>query len=212
MVFRYAVWILVAVVLFGLAAPVMASEAGGHDAKDALNPLSWNDLKSELAIFTAVIFVILLFVLKKFAWGPIAEGLDKREQRVRGEIEAAQQANLEAKELLAQHQQRLAAAESDVRELLERARREAERTGREIVEKARGETEAEKQRALREIDVATAGALKDLAERSANLAVELAGRIVGSRLDAQSHSRLIEEAVGRFAKSSPNGGPSAGQN
>ena len=54
---------------------------------------------------------------------------------------------------------------------------------------------------MHEIDTATTGALKELADRSAALAVDLAGKIVQSRLDPQAHSRLIEQAVARFVHS-----------
>jgi F-type H+-transporting ATPase subunit b len=152
------------------------------------------------------VFVALLLILWKFAWKPIAEGLDKRERRVADEIAAAERANLDAKQLLAQYQQKLSASEGEVREILERGRRDAEQLGRELLDKARAETEVEKQRALREIETATAGAIKELADRSASLAVELAGKIVQTRLDPKAHARLIEEAVSRFAAAKPNGG------
>lgn len=220
MVVRVVVTFLIALALVGVlsaSAPAAhasapagneAASEGGHGAGgvDALNPLqSW---KKETALWTAVIFTILLLVLWKYAWGPIAEGLEKRERRVIDEIAGAERANADAKRLLEEYHQKLAASESEVRALLEQARRDAEQVGRQMLDKARAETEVEKQRALREIETATAGALKDLAERSAALAVDLAGKIVQTRLDPKAHARLIEEAVDRFAKSSPNGGTS----
>ncbi len=91
--------------------------------------------------------------------------------------------------------------------MLEQARRDAEQVGREMLDKARAETEAEKQRALREIETATAGALKELAERSASLAVELAGQDRPERGSTRTaHARLIERGRGRFADTKPNGG------
>lgn len=189
-----------------LALPPTAALAADHGGSASLNPLSFEAFQKDLAIWTLVVFVVLLLILWKFAWGPINDGLQKREQRVLGEIASAEKANQDAKQLLADYEQRLAASESQVREIIERGRRDAEEVGRQILEKARAETEAEKQRALREIDAATAGALKGLAEKSADLAVELAGKIVAAKLDPQAHSRMIEEAMDRFAKTSPNGG------
>ena len=173
---------------------------GGHGGDVDLNPLSW---KSDLAIWTGVVFVLLLLVLGKFAWGPIADGLDKRESRIAGEIAAAEKANADAKTQLEEYQKKLAAAGDEVRQLIEQAKRDAEATGQSIVQKARDEAEAEKRRAVEDIELATAGALKDLAERSANLAVDLAGKIVQQRLSAEEHSALINEAVSKFAKLEP---------
>jgi len=192
------------------AAQAAGSPSAGHEpaagggGAESLNPLK--SLQLDPAIHTAIVFVVLLLVLWKFAWKPLAEGLDKRERRVADEIASAEQANLDAKQLLAQYQQKLAASEDEVREILERGRRDAEHLGRELIDKARAETEVEKQRALREIETATAGAIKELADRSASLAVELAGKIVQTRLDPKAHARLIEEAVSRFAAAKPNGG------
>jgi F-type H+-transporting ATPase subunit b len=157
------------------------------------------DFRGDLAIYTVVVFLVLLLALWWKAWGPIVRGLDAREQRIRDEIAAAERANAEARELLAQHQARIAATEAEIREMQEKGRRDAERISREIVEKARAETEAEKERALREIETATAGALKDLAERSATLAVELAGKILQARLSPGDHAELIRQAVDQFA-------------
>ena len=61
----------------------------------------------------------------------------------------------------------------------------------------------EKQRALREIEAATAGAIKELAEQSATLAVGLAGKLVQAELDPKAHVRLIEQAVSDFSKLAP---------
>jgi F-type H+-transporting ATPase subunit b len=156
-----------------------------------------------MAIWTAVVFVLLLLVLGKFAWGPIADGLDKRESRIAGEIHAAEKANADARLVLGEYQQKLSTAGDEVRQILEQAKRDAEAAGHKIVLKAREEAEAEKRRAVEDIELATAGALKELAEQSASLAVDLAGKIVRQRLSAADHATLIEEAVAKFAKLEP---------
>ncbi len=164
-------------------------------AGDEANPLDW---KSDLAIWTAVVFVVLLAVLWKFAWKPIAEGLDKREKQMADQIAEAERNNCDARQLLADYQQKLAASQGEVRGILDQARRDAEQLGREMLEKARDEGRAEHARALQQIEAATAGALQELAQRSATLAVELAGKIVGARLSPERHSQMIEEAVAEF--------------
>ncbi len=197
---RYVAPIVLFLMLAGM--PVLAAEHGaageGGGAAAAVNPLTW---QTNTAIWTAAVFVLLLVVLQKYAWRPIAEGLDKREKRIADDIAAAERSNQEARQLLAQYQERLAGAEGEIREMIERGRREAEKVGHELIEKARVETQTEKERALREIDTATTGALKELADRSAALAVDLAGKIVQSRLDPKAHSRLIEQAVAQFVHS-----------
>ena len=167
----------------------------GHAA--AINPLAFDP---DLALFTLLIFLLLLAVLWKFAWGPIAAGLDKREQGIADQIAAAQAANEQAKLLLGQYEQKLAAAAGEVRAILDEARRDAEHTQQEILAKARADARLERDRAIREIEIATDSALKELAERSTNMAVDLAGRIVQAQLKPADHTRLIDEAMAKFPK------------
>lgn len=173
-------------------------EAAGYEVNT--NPL---EFKTDLAIWTAVIFVVLLMVLWKFAWRPIVAGLDKRERGIADDIASAEQANEDARKLLALYEEKLAQGGEEVRKLLEEAKLDAQKVGQQIVDKARQEAEAEHHRALGEIELATSGALKELAEQSATLAVELAGKIVAGRLDPASHAKLIEEAVARFPNTEP---------
>ncbi|MBI2824698.1 MAG: F0F1 ATP synthase subunit B [Planctomycetia bacterium] len=178
------------------AAPAHAAgDAHGGDSKP--NPLEFDP---DLAFFTLIIFLVLLAVLWKFAWGPIAQALDLREQKIADNIAAAQSCNDEAKRLLAEYEAKLASAREEVRGILEEARRDAEHAGQEIVAKARADAGVEIQRGKREIETATAQALKELAETSANLAVDLAGRIVQSKLNPADHARLIEDAMAAFPK------------
>ena len=200
-----AALVLAGAVVMAPAAAQASSEGGAaaESAKKALNPLE--SLQRDTALFTAVVFGLLLLILGKYAWKPIAEGLDKREGRIAGEIASAEKANLDARHILADYQAKLAGSEAKVREILEQGRRDAELLGRELLDKARAEADVERQRALRDIETATDGALKELAERSATLAVELAGKILRQRLDPKAHAQLIDEAVSRFASSKRNG-------
>ena len=187
---------------------IMPVPAAGHGGRawrhgEAPSPLI---IDIDLAIFTVLIFLILLAVLWKFAWGPISQALDLREQRISDNIAAAEQLNQEAKRLLGEYEAKLTAAREEVRGILDEARRDAEHAGQEIVAKARADAQAEVQRGKHEIETATAQALNELAKSSANLAVDLAGRIVSAKLNADvHHARLIEEALASFphGRSSP---------
>lgn len=178
-----------------------ADEASAHEQPD-LNPL---DPRADLAIWTAVIFLVLLAILWKFAWGPIVRGLDQREQGIAEQIAQAEQSNNQAKDLLAQYEHKLAGSREEVRGILDQARRDAEQLGREMLEKAKQEARAEQQRAVEQIDSATANALKELAEQSSTLAVELAGKILRAELKPEDHSQLIEQAVSNFGQQGPQG-------
>ncbi len=169
--------------------------AAGAEGTGTVKPMEW---KSDLALWTAVVFLCLLAILGKFAWKPIAAGLDKRERNLADQIAQAEAANQKAKEILEDYERKLAAAQDEVHAIVEQGRRDAEHAGRELIQKSKAEAEAEFARALKQIDAATAAAIKDLAGQSATLAVELAGKIVRAKLDANDHTRLIEQAVAGF--------------
>ncbi len=164
------------------------------------NPL---EFKKDLAIWTAVVFLFLLVILKKFAWGPIVEGLDRREQRIANEIAQAKESNETAREILGEYQAKLDAAGGEVRGMLDQARRDADANGRKIVEAAQEEAVERQKQALAEIDSATANALGELATRSADLAVGLAGKIVRSELKRDDHATLVDQAVDGFVQKKP---------
>jgi F-type H+-transporting ATPase subunit b len=197
---RVLFWLILLVAIAAIVSPVLASEtapAGGGD----INPLAPSAFKLDLALWTAVVFVLLFVVLSKFAWGPLAKALDKREQNMADQIAQAEAANQKAKDILAEYDRKLAAAGDQVRVIIEQGRHDAEQVGHELVDKAKEETKAEYERAVKQIDAATAGAIQELADRSATLAVELAGKIVRSKLNPADHTRLIEQAVTGFIES-----------
>ena len=187
------------------------AEAGGHGHEDHIglggaspSVLKPEEFRSDLALWSLVVFLALLAILWKFAWGPISQGLETREHTIANYITDAQRAHEEAKLLLAEHQRQLAHAADEVRALLEEARRDAEYTKQDILAEAKAGADAERVRALREIEAATDGALKQLAERSADLAVELAGKIVSAKLTPADHAKLIQDAVSRFPQGTPS--------
>jgi F-type H+-transporting ATPase subunit b len=185
-----------------LAAEALHPDAhGGGHAEETPNPL---EIKGDLALWTVVVFLVLLFILWKFAWGPVVEGLDKREQYIASQISHAEKNNAEARRLLEEYQQKLSEVQGEVRAIVEQGRHDAEQVGRELIEKARLEAKHEEEKAVREIEQATSAALAELAERSATLAVQLAGKIVGAKLQPADHATLIQQTVADFVKAQPS--------
>lgn len=172
----------------------------GHGSEKTLNPFDKDTLRADTTFWSAVVFLILVAILVRFAYKPITTALEQREQGIADNIAGAERANKEAKDLLAEYQNKLSEAEGEVKAIVEAGKKEAERTGEAIVAKAREAAEAERVRAAKEIESATDGALQELAARSADLAVELAGKMIHKDLDAGSHADLIKNAVSEFSK------------
>ncbi|MGL6194348.1 MAG: F0F1 ATP synthase subunit B [Thermoguttaceae bacterium] len=188
--------LLVVTCLMLVVTPAFAGHGGGEfDPATQLNPLSWSRTQTDTALWTAAIFAILIIVLGKFAFTPIAKALDQREQSIADNIAAAEKANLDSKELLAQYRQKLADAQEEVRQILEAGKKEAEQAALAIAEKARAASELERARVAKEIEAATAGALQEIATKGATLATELAGKILRKQIDPAAHRELISQAV-----------------
>lgn len=171
---------------------VCLAEEGG-----SVNPLA---LSKDIAFWTAVVFVITLLVLGKFAWKPIVEGLDKREQGIADQIAQAEKMNQDAQLTLAEYKSQLADAKAEVAAMIEQARQSAEKSRQLILEKAKADAEAESKRAKTEIELAKKEAMQQLADNAADLALVLAGKICQKDLDKSAHAKLINEAVENFQK------------
>jgi len=179
-----------------------AHGAGAHgEAKGDPNPLA---VDLDLAVWTGVVFVVLLSVLSKFAWPAISAALEERENRIEGNIADAAAKHEDAKQLLVQHEAKLAGAADEVRALLEEARRDAEHTKTQILEEAKKLADQERDRAIRDVERASDVAMRNLAETSANLAVDLAGKVVKQNISADQQAELVRDALGRLAASSPS--------
>jgi len=182
-----------------------AKEHGGHPdsydlshadaSKSLIDP---KELKADLAIYTFIVFVLLLAILAKFAWGPIVAGLDKREQSIADKIDEARRLSEEAKGQLDQYNAQLAGAADEVRQVLDEGRRDADVLKQQVLDDAQKAAQAEKDRALREIAAAKNQALTELAQTSVDAAVDLAGRILRRQLTEDDHAELIRQALKQF--------------
>jgi F-type H+-transporting ATPase subunit b len=194
----YSLLVLIAVAVLVSAVPqcVLANEHG--ETPPSLNPL---EFASNTAFWSLIIFVIVFAVLGKLAFKPIAAALDAREQGITDNIAAAQRLQEEAKDLMKQHQDKLDASRDEVRQIIETAKKDAVRVAEDIVAKARAEAVQERERAAKEIESATVSALQAIAERSAALATNLAGRIIRAEVKPEQHRGLIDAALQDFVKS-----------
>ncbi|NOZ39472.1 MAG: F0F1 ATP synthase subunit B [Planctomycetes bacterium] len=183
------------------------ADAHAHDPGHGNAGASLEDpgeLRADLAIYTFVVFLLLLALLGKLAWPSIAAALVEREKRIEGNIAAAEAMQAEAKNMLAQHEAKLATAADEVRELLEEARRDAEHTKTQIIAEAKQLAGQERDRAVRDVDLAAERAMHKLVETSANMAVDLAGQVVKQNITPDQQAALVREALSKLASSSPS--------
>jgi F-type H+-transporting ATPase subunit b len=169
-------------------------------AEDSHGTPNAMEFSPDLAIFTFLVFVGLLAVLTKFAWKPIMAGLEKREKTISDQVDGAQRMYDEAKQNLAEYEQKLAAVTQQASDILAEARKDALAAKDRILAEAAAEAEQQRQRAVADIRAAKDAAVRELAQKSADAAVGLAGKIVGRSLKDADHQNLINESIDRFVK------------
>jgi F-type H+-transporting ATPase subunit b len=173
-------------------------ELSHSNATPAINqPQEW---RYDMAIWTFVIFLLLLAILTKFAWGPIAAALERREETIARQIEEARLASERAAVQLKEYEARLAAATDEARQIVGGARKDAEIAKERILAEAQQAAQRERERAVADISIAKNQALQEIAQRSVHTAVALAGNILRREVKQDEHDLLIGQAIDEFTK------------
>jgi F-type H+-transporting ATPase subunit b len=159
----------------------------------AANPLI--QVTPGLMIWTIVCFLITLFVLKRFAFGPIQKLIDERRARIRESIEEAERARAEARRMLEEHRALIGRARQEAEEIRQEVRGDAEKLRRRATE----EIESDRQRRLdetkRQIEAETQRALSQIRVEVAELTLIATAKVTGKVLDADDQRRLIDDAI-----------------
>lgn len=177
------------------AVPALAAEAKGGGEEKAAGGLSFAGLRWDLGIYTLIVFGILIWILSKYAWPHIREGLEKREANIKSALEEAKQAQAAARAEFEKARAELAKAAQDARAIVEEARRDADAlkvTEREVGVK---EAAAERDRAKREIEAAKDAALKDIYDQAVKLAALMSEKALRRAVSVEDHRRLLDEAL-----------------
>ena|SRR6056297_2576992 len=150
------------------------------------------------AVFNLLIFVFVFAVLSAFVWPNVLGGLQAREDKIRGDLQAAEAANAKANLLLQEYQVKLDEASQKVQIMLAEARHDAQATGQRIVDEAKREAARQQERALADIETAKKVAMSDIAGQTSDLALQLARGVVGRELKAEDHADLIRQSLDRL--------------
>ena len=147
------------------------------------------------AVWTLGIFLLVIVVLGKFAWGPLLGGLQQREEFIRRSLQEAKRDREAAEARLQEYEEKLSGASAEAAQIVEQGKGEGEKLRAGIEEKARDEADKMVDRARREIELAKQSAIKDLYATSSELATEIASRIVQRELNPQDHEKLISDSI-----------------
>jgi F-type H+-transporting ATPase subunit b len=159
-----------------------------------------------LMIWTIVVFLISLFILRKWVFPLIGEALDKRAKTIDGDIDAAAELRRDADKVLEEYRERLKEARAQSEEILQRARQTAESHEHEARERGREMLAEAAKKAERDIDAATKRALDDIRREVADLTIMATEKVTRKTLDDADQRRLVEEALSELDFSSLSSG------
>jgi F-type H+-transporting ATPase subunit b len=150
------------------------------------------------AVTTLIVFAMLLAVLGKYAWGPIAAGLKAREDRIRKDIADAEAARAKAEATLREYAARMNQAEARVREMINQATTEGERIATTIRIHAQQEAEQIKEKATHDIEASRDQAIREIYRQAADLATGVAEKFLRRNLNAADQRDLVNASLEEF--------------
>lgn len=153
-----------------------------------------------LMIWTIIIFILLLLILKKFAWKPLINSLSSREQSIRDSVEKAENLRQEAENMMEENKKLLAKADEESRRIMNEGKEYAEKIKNELISKTHEDATRMIQQAKDEIGREKLSALNELKNEIADLAVKAAGKIIDENLDEKKQKKIIDGFINQIPK------------
>lgn len=175
-----------------LALAIAASEGAGASA-EIVKASEW-----PLTVATWLTFLLLVFLMARFGWGPLTKALDEREARIADDVKRAENARAEAEALLKNYNDKLAAARAETDKLIADGRARAAEVAAGIEADAKKKAQETTERALAEIEGERQKAVTQLNRIVADAAVTLASKLMAEELDARKHQKLIESTLSQI--------------
>lgn len=148
-----------------------------------------------LVIWVAIALFFFLYILKKFAWGPLLNALDEREKNIQESLDSAEKAMKKAEEIAQRNDEAVKEAEIAAQRIRKQAKEEAEQIRAELIEKARSEAERVKDQTLSSIEQEKKKAMLELRDLVAELSIKAAKTILNAELDEKKNKKLVDDFI-----------------
>lgn len=165
------------------------------------------NIHTGLIFWTLVTFFLVAMVLRAKAWGPILGVVAEREKQITNAIESAKRERAEAEKLLAEQKTAIAEARREAAETLRKNQGAMEKYREELMARARKEAEAAKADAERSIRDETRKAIVEIRGQAVDMAVEIASKLLGEKLDDARHRQLAQQFIEQLPAQPGNGRP-----
>lgn len=145
--------------------------------------------------FVSLSFLILLLLIKKFAWESISSILEERASKIANDLDSAEQAKLDAQTLTQKTEEELTKARTEAAAIIKRAKENAESSANNIVEEARAEAQNYREKAQRDMELERVQLMDSARQDVADLSMEIATKIVKKELSKDAHEDLINSQI-----------------
>ncbi|WP_090239820.1 F0F1 ATP synthase subunit B [Fictibacillus solisalsi] len=166
---------------------------GGNTVQSLMLGAATGGVNGGDILFQLLAFIILMLLLRKYAWGPLMGIMKERQTFITNEIEAAEASRKEAEEHLAAQIEELKQAREEARAIIENAKKQGEAQGEAIIQASREEAERVKESALADIASEREKAVATLRKEVASLSVMIASKVIAKELDERSQEKLIQD-------------------
>lgn len=173
---------------------ILLLSGDGHEKPSLLS------VNPGLIIWTIIIFVLLLLLLWKVAWGPLIKALQNREDTIKTSLENAEKQNKEAHELLEQNKKTLAEANSQAQKIIMEGREMANKLRDDIINKANEESRKMVEQAKKEIEQQKETAMAQIKDEISELAIKAAEKIINETLDEKKQKKIIDDFINKIPK------------
>lgn len=170
---------------------IIAAESGGG---------SLLSVNAGLAFWTTLTFLILLFILGKFAWKPILTALKQREDAIKNSLEQAEKAKDEAKKILEENQASLSKAEEESKKIIEQSRHYAESLKEQMIKDSKAQAQKIIEEATAEIERKKDAAFNELKNQIAEISVQAAEKILKQNLNTDTNKKIVDNYISEISK------------
>ena len=140
-------------------------------------------------------FLILMFLLKHFAWGPISDILKKREDKIANDLDSAEKSRINSAKMEQEREQQLLASRSDAADIIKNAKESGELSRQNILKETQEEVARLKSKAQTDIMLERDTALNSVKDDVADLSLQIAAKILNKELSPSMHESLINQYI-----------------
>ncbi len=173
---------------------ILFSPDGGHENPSLLS------VNPGLIIWTIIIFILLLFLLRKIAWKPLITALNNRELTIKNSLEYAEKLKAETEKIKEENDKIIEEAKIQAKKIISQSKEAAERVKQEIISKANLESQKIIMKAKEEIELQRETMIEELKQDIIFIAIKAAEKIIENNLNEKKHSKLIEEFISKLPK------------